>query len=314
MYIQRIALNIRKMNIIGAMNRNYFYSFTQSERRGFIVLVVLLLLLAGVLFVKPFWKSDKENVTDFSAFADSIERYEQQIVSESFAKDDVVKYEHKYRPRQLKPFTFDPNTLDKNGWVAMGFSEKQALAVVNYRKKGGHFYKKEDVKNIFFVGEEEYKQMEPYIEIMPQESKEHISLSTPKKIFELELNTADTLDLQQLYGIGSVFSKRIVKYRTLLGGFYTKEQLMEVYGFTEELYEKVSPYITVDTSKLYKLNINTDDVSRLKRHPYLDYYQAKAIVKYRQTAGAFDTVTDLRNVVLIDKNTFEKIKPYLSVR
>jgi competence ComEA-like helix-hairpin-helix protein len=130
----------------------------------------------------------------------------------------------------------------------------------------------------------------------------------------LELNTADTSDLQQLHGIGPVFSKRIVKYRNLLGGYCSKEQLMEVYGLEQELYDKLKHHIVVDTSKVSKLNINTADIDDLKRHPYLDYYQAKAVVEYRQKIGAFKTINDLRHIVLIDNNTFEKIKPYLSVQ
>ena len=89
---------------------------------------------------------------------------------------------------------------------------------------------------------------------------------------------------------------------------------MEVYGLSQELYDNVKQHIVVDTTKVHKLNINTADVDELKRHPYLDYYQAKAVVEYRQKIGAFKTINDLRHIVLIDNNTFEKIKPYLSVQ
>jgi competence ComEA-like helix-hairpin-helix protein len=93
-----------------------------------------------------------------------------------------------------------------------------------------------------------------------------------------------------------------------------KEQLMEVYGFSTELYEKVTPHIVVDTSKVSKIDINTADIYELKKHPYLDYYQAKAIVQYRLSNGAFSTINDILHVPTIDVATFEKIKPYLSVQ
>ena len=89
---------------------------------------------------------------------------------------------------------------------------------------------------------------------------------------------------------------------------------MEVYGFSTELYEKVTPYIVVDTSKVSKIDINTADIYELKKHPYLDYYQAKAIVQYRLSNGAFSTINDILHVPIIDVATFEKIKPYLSVQ
>ena len=293
------------------MNRKYFYSFTQSERRGFVVLWVLLLILIVILLLKPHWQPADDKY--LSAFADSIAVAEiGENVSHSHMPDTTPN--RRYKPRRLKPFAFDPNTLAKEGWVAMGFTEKQAQAVVNYRKKGGQFRKKADVKKIFFVGEEEYKQLEPYIEIPQHETTRAMPLPTPKKKFEIELNTADTLDLQQVYGIGPVFSKRILKYRALLGGYYAKEQLMEVYGFSTELYEKLTPYIVVDTSKVSKIDINTADIYELKKHPYLDYYQAKAIVQYRLSNGAFSTINDILHVPIIDVATFEKIKPYLSVQ
>ena len=292
------------------MSKKYFYSFTQSERRGFVVLSIILLILIVILFLKPLWKkSDNNNLLEF---ADSIVVNDiVENVSYNHISDTTIK--KVYRPRRLKPFVFDPNKLEKEGWIAMGFSEKQAQALDNYRKKGGRFYKKEDVKKIFFVGEEEYKQLEPYIEILPPETKQSMLLTSGKKKFELELNTADTLDLQQLYGIGPVFSKRIVKYRALLGGFCNKQQLMEVYGFTEELYDNVSRYVVVDTTKVNKININTATIDMLKTHPYLDYYQAKEIVNYRLNTATFTTISDLLHVSLIDMATFEKIKPYLSV-
>ena len=131
------------------MNRKYFYSFTQSERRGFVVLWVLLLILIVILLLKPHWQPADDKY--LSAFADSIAVAEiGENVSHSHMPDTTPN--RRYKPRRLKPFAFDPNTLAKEGWVAMGFTEKQAQAVVNYRKKGVHFDKKEDIKKIFFVG------------------------------------------------------------------------------------------------------------------------------------------------------------------
>lgn len=126
-----------------------------------------------------------------------------------------------------------------------------------------------------------------------------------------DLNTADTLDLQQLYGIGPVFARRIVKYRTLLGGFCHKEQLKEVYGFTPELYAQVESHLTLSSSHPTQININTATLDDLKRHPYLNYYQAKAIVLYRQKGGRFETPHDLLKINLIDQETYQKIQPYI---
>ena len=133
----------------------------------------------------------------------------------------------------------------------------------------------------------------------------------PKKSLSFELNTADSLDLVQLYNIGPVIARRILKYRSLLGGYVRKEQLREVYGIDSARYNDIAPHLTVDPSRITPIDINTADIDRLKRHPYLDYYQAKAIIRHREERGAYAGVRDILNIPIIDSETFTRIEPYL---
>lgn len=133
----------------------------------------------------------------------------------------------------------------------------------------------------------------------------------PKKSLSFELNTADSLDLVQLYNIGPVIARRILKYRSLLGGYVRKEQLREVYGIDSARYNDIAPHLTVDPSRITPIDINTADIDRLKRHPYLDYYQAKAIIRLREERGAYAGVGDILNIPIIDSETFTRIEPYL---
>lgn len=130
----------------------------------------------------------------------------------------------------------------------------------------------------------------------------------------LELNSADTLQLQELRGIGPGFARRIVKYREKLGGYYAKEQLMEIYGFTEELYGKVAPHITVDASKIRRLDVNAHGIAELKLHPYISFYEAKAIVEYRNTKPSkrIDSIDELADLPDLKEN-WEVIKIYIKV-
>lgn len=127
----------------------------------------------------------------------------------------------------------------------------------------------------------------------------------------VELNSADSLDLVQLYGIGPSYAKRILKYRDLLGGFVSKSQLWEVYGMDSVRYNLIAPHITVDAQNIRRMDINSAALDQLKRHPYIDYYQAKAIVQTRERAGLFAHIDDLKQVGLIDNESFNKIYPYL---
>ncbi len=131
----------------------------------------------------------------------------------------------------------------------------------------------------------------------------------------LELNSADTLQLQELRGIGPGFARRIVKYREKLGGYYAKEQLMEVYGFTEELYGKVVSHITVNASKISKLDVNAHGIAELKLHPYISFYEAKAIVEYRNSKPSkrIDSVDELAGLPDLKEN-WEVIRIYITTK
>lgn len=128
----------------------------------------------------------------------------------------------------------------------------------------------------------------------------------------IDLNRSDSIELQRLWGIGPVLSRRIVNYRTLLGGFVSKEQLREVYGLADSVYDRIAPLLTVDTSLVNKIDINSASRNQLRRHPYLDKYQADAIVRLREKQGLYHSVEDLRQVSIIEQEIYNKITPYLS--
>lgn len=132
-----------------------------------------------------------------------------------------------------------------------------------------------------------------------------------RKRLTFELNSADTLDLQQLRGIGPCFARRIVNYRTALGGFVSKTQLQEVYGLPPETYRSIAPYLTLDASQVKKLNPNTATLNELKRHPYIDYYQARAIVDYRKNGHTYHNASDLLLVHLMTDSIVQRLTPYL---
>ena len=127
----------------------------------------------------------------------------------------------------------------------------------------------------------------------------------------IELNNADTADLQRIYGIGPTFAQRIVRYRTQLGGYVRKEQLREVFGMTEERYQAVAPQVEVDSRAARKIDINHATLYELRSHPYLDYYQARAIMEWRQKGNLIGNLSDLGKVNLMDDSTLQRLEDYL---
>jgi DNA uptake protein ComE-like DNA-binding protein len=134
-----------------------------------------------------------------------------------------------------------------------------------------------------------------------------------RKPFSVQANTCDTLDLQQIRGIGSATSHRIIQYRERLGGSVRKEQLLEVWGIDSSRYEQIQSAFIIDKKNIRKLNINTATIRDLQRHPYLDYYQAKAIVQTRDNQGLYENISDILKLTLIDQETFNLIRDYLEI-
>ncbi|GHT53298.1 hypothetical protein AGMMS49982_15940 [Bacteroidia bacterium] len=130
----------------------------------------------------------------------------------------------------------------------------------------------------------------------------------------LELNVADTLLLKKIPGVGSSFAKRIVAYRTILGGYHRVEQLQEVYGMYVELYEQIAPYIQVDEASVTRLPVNKASLDKLRNHPYLNFYQAKAIIETRKKRGSLQGIEDLQLLDEFTADDWGRIAPYLDFR
>jgi DNA uptake protein ComE-like DNA-binding protein len=128
----------------------------------------------------------------------------------------------------------------------------------------------------------------------------------------IEINASDTLQLMKIPGIGAGFAKRIAGYRNLLGGFYRLEQLQEVYGMYVELYEKIVPYLRTDTGKITMIQVNTASLDKLKSHPYINFYQAKAIIEMRKKKGKLENINELSLLEEFTTEDIDRLKHYLA--
>lgn len=212
------------------------------------------------------------------------------------------------------PHAFDPNDADSNVLARIGLSQKQIQQIINYREAGGIFEQKSDFKKIYSISDEDYAQLEKYI-LLP--SKDSLNKS-PQKIQmplseSIEINSADTLELQKLNGIGPVYAGRIVDYRNKLGGFYDKSQLLEIFGIDTNRYVSFENQITLDPTLIRKIDINNTNFKELLNHPYLEYYMVKSIFNYKEAVGEFDSISELRQIDLIYEQLYQKIAPYLLV-
>ena len=170
--------------------------------------------------------------------------------------------------RNVESFRFNPNTVTEDELCRLGFSPKQAASIAEYRNKGGRFRRKSDFARSFVVSDSLYRRLESYIDIPL-----------------LDLNLADSAAFDSLPGIGGWFASKMVAYRNELGGYSYKEQLMDIWKFDREKYDKLSDLITIDTAYIKPYPLWTHPADSLRKHPYIRNYEtARAIVLFRENS------------------------------
>lgn len=127
----------------------------------------------------------------------------------------------------------------------------------------------------------------------------------------IDINRCDSVALIRLPGIGPVLSSRIIKYRRLLGGYARIEQLKEVYGLPPETFALIKNRISVDSTLIIRININTAGYKELSHIRYLEKYDIASILKYRQLKGKITAMTELIDNKLITNEKAKKVSPYL---
>jgi DNA uptake protein ComE-like DNA-binding protein len=300
--------------------RDYF-TFNKRERNGVFVLISIITVLVLYLNISSHFISNQP--TDFTKFEADVKQFKTSLQatadSNNFVeeKHNSLAMAEKSVVTKAERFDFNPNNLPENDWKRLGLSAKQIHSIKNYETKGGKFRTKLDVKKMYAIPAEQYQSLEPYIQI-PSEEKPNAIFVSEKSVVAvkkptiaiLELNTADSTQLTSLKGIGPFFAKTIIKYRNSIGGFVTKEQLMEVWKFDQEKFDEIEKFITVDASKIKKVNINTCEAADLKSG-YIKWNVANAIVNYRKSHGKYSSLEDIKKTDLVDDETYRKIAPYL---
>lgn len=291
-----------------------FFGFSRKEARGMVVLIGLIVIVAVVPRLIVYWPINL--YSDTAALEAELEYY--------FA----VRDQYMQAGPDMEAGTeggvyanFDPNALDLEDWKRLGLSERQAQGILNYRAKGGRFRRKEDLQKMYSISEADYVRLEPYIRIKePSPAASEGVKGSPiqqryaaqaRQAMRIEINSADSIDLLDLPGIGLVFASRIVRYRERLGGFYDLHQLLDVYGMDSVRFMRIAPLLDLDSALVRKIPINQADYERLRSHPLISNKQAALIIRYREHHGAFTSLEDLGQIKPFDEEILCNIAPYL---
>jgi DNA uptake protein ComE-like DNA-binding protein len=232
----------------------------------------------------------------------------------------------------------------------LGLQPWQVRSIYRYRSKGGVFREPSDFARLYGLTQKQYRELLPYIRISADyrpaaelvgprgksgfyassagkdeaptvdgrsvaadrnEATAPARIGYPVKLKageHVDLNLADTTALKQVPGIGSYYARRIASYGKQLGGYVSAEQLLEIEGFPED----ALPYFQVSTGNIHKLNVNTLSLSKLRQHPYLNFYQARAICDYRRLKGPLHSLDDLKMLPEFPADVIARLRPYVS--
>ena len=196
-----------------------------------------------------------------------------------------------HTPRKYENFRFDPNTVSVDDLMRLGFTQKQAQSIDNYRRKGGRFRRRSDFAKSYVVEDSVFRRLEKYIDI-------------PK----IDINSADSVTFMSLPGIGKFFAGKMVSYRMELGGYSYPEQLMDIWHFNQEKFDNLKDLIRLDTTATPAYSLWTLPEKELATHPYIGKRAARSIIIFRENSPKTDwTVSNLQNAGILPPDKASKL-------
>ncbi|MBL7964048.1 MAG: helix-hairpin-helix domain-containing protein [Flavobacteriales bacterium] len=296
------------------------FALHRAEAQAFRMVTLGIVMAAGWVTYEQWFREPPPLVTSA----------EQETLKDWIARQDSTEQQGSAAPgTALAPF--DPNALDLAGWQGIGLSERQARSVMSYAERAGGFRSKHDLRRLRVIRPELFAAWEPFIMLPDSSSSKALKRSTRDTLWtanaaearrapnmpmarrRVEVNSADTLELAALPGIGPSLARAMVAYRERLGGYRSLEQLMELRTLKAhpENYELFADRLVVDTALIRRIPINTCSAEQLADHPYVNWKQAKAIVAYRTMHGPYATPERIRDCALVTDSLVRKLAPYL---
>ncbi len=321
------------------MNLKSIFYLHRSDRKVFLVLLFFIAICFGFIIIVG-----NDTTTTADATNDSVKVQKRSSFSNKEQLPEVITAEGKHL------FTFDPNTASAEQLQQLGLAPYQVRNIIKYRSKGGVYRSPMDFARLYGLTRKQYRELEPYITIgddyepastlasvqayiakkeadkqaahaayeaykmqntyKPYKGNDRDTLRYPLKLKigeHINLATADTTQLKKVPGIGSGWARAIVNYSKRLGGYVTVGQLQEIEGFPEE----ALPYFSITNPQTEKINLNTATLAQLRKHPYMNFYQAKAICDYRRLKGKLTNLSQLHLLKDFTPEAIERLRPYV---
>ncbi|MFZ1703268.1 MAG: helix-hairpin-helix domain-containing protein [Saprospiraceae bacterium] len=304
------------------LEKNFY--LPKGERNG--VLLFFFLSIAGILLIRYWSQSEEKIIVSISGNTIGV----QAITKREFSSNQRYwnsKQKKNNIVKERQSFMFNPNSLPKDSLKLLGFSDRVTNNLLKFRDKGGKFKSISDLKKIYGMDSTLLKNLEPFtsfdIEKPKQMQKENsleeadkISIypTKPSKIGEIilvEINSADSAQLVDLKGIGPYYAKKIIQSRKILGGYANIDQIVECNVLPDSVFNKIRLHVTVDTTRMEKININQASYHVLIKHPYFDKNLVTILLNYRENHGLFTSLSQLKRIKVLDNTRYTKIIKHL---
>ena len=205
----------------------------------------------------------------------------------------------RFSPRPFEKFGID--TVGVEYLRLIGFSTRQAEALIEYRNRGGGIFSMNELRDCYVVSEEMADSLSHFVVL---------SVRDPHKGL-VEINSADSATLRKVRGIGAKTVVAVMQYRKLLGGFVRKEQIAELKCVTEDNFLKISEQIYCDSCKISKIDINFAPASEIEVHPYMSRRALKLILETRESKGGWNSIEEMQEDNIFTEEQARAIAPYL---
>ncbi len=282
-------------------NIREYFTYSTTEKRGLLVLIVLVILVCVV----PYFIPEKE-----AAPIDIITQ--KQIVS-------WIQTAQQQQEKSIRLYPFDPNTATEKQLLALGFTSYQAKNIIRYRNKGGVFRKKSDLAKIYGLTPETYQRYKNYISIPPRKkkAKKKKAFKAIKKPVFLSQFNPNTLSLWgwDSLGVDKKIAQRIQKYIAKGGKFRTPDDLSKIYGLKPTTFQRLKPYILIPKEApkpIILIDLNKADTTSLKRINGIGSKLSARIVAYRKKIGGFVSKNQIKEVYGIAKR-YKKIATQITI-
>jgi len=232
----------------------------------------------------------------------------------------IFKQNFKFKESPASPygnerFEFDPNTVTPSELNAMGFTDWMVNNIMRFREKGGRFYKTDDFSKVYGLSPEKFQALRPYIIIRDfnEDDSENLRggfVRKSKTTMQIDINTAQAIELQKIKGIGVYISENIVKYRQRLGGFVSVDQFSEVTNLADSVLTALKGNTTIGSS-VTQIKINQLSFKEFKFHPYIQTKQMKILLNYRLQRNGLLAPSDLIDSKVFTEEEAKRITPYL---